>query len=64
MFYKYANFSDINVTAMAMKATLLQMIKWAFLPILGARFGAKRPGMGHNAPLRYEGICLYIQLSY
>ena len=30
MFYKYAFFSDINVTAMAMKATLLQMVKWAF----------------------------------
>ena len=30
VFYKYANCSDINVTAMAMKATLLQMVKWAF----------------------------------
>ena len=39
MLYKYANFSDINVTAMAMKETVLQMVKWAFDRYLGRVLG-------------------------
>ena len=52
IFYSYEKLFDINAVVIEIKAIYRKMLKWAVLPILGAKrpqpFGTKRPEMGQN----------------